>query len=320
MAAVVNAAKGTLTPQLGRQGGVTLTLKGLERQAVWFSDRPSHLSGAFPSSGIAAAWNGFGFTSDPPNAALDYTDPTRGPGHTVVLELGRPRYHHGALTFDARIIDPTTITGGNLAGHARRADRTPPRTLTSATLFIDDTAAPFVGGCMIQPDTNCVGAMMFDANLSGVDLTGANLAVAQLFHDNLDDANLTDSNLTNVTWSNTSLIGTNFTGSTLYRDNLTGQKLAGANLADATLTYVDLTRADLAGGRLTGASFMFGSADHTNLTKVDMTDANLYGTFFVGANLTGANLAGANVGATRFTGATFCRTTMPNGSINNSGC
>ncbi len=101
---VLNAGRGTLMPQPGHPGRLTLTLTGLERRAVWFSDRPTRRSGTFPISGLATAWKGFGFASQPPNAALDYTDPTRGPGHTVILELTHARYHHGTLTFTARSV------------------------------------------------------------------------------------------------------------------------------------------------------------------------------------------------------------------------
>ncbi|MHC8497445.1 MAG: pentapeptide repeat-containing protein [Actinomycetes bacterium] len=38
------------------------------------------------------------------------------------------------------------------------------------------------------------------------------------------------------------------------------------------------------------------------------------------ANLTGANLTNANLYYADLTGTVFCRTTMPDGSINNSGC
>ena len=52
-----------------------------------------------------------------------------------------------------------------------------------------------------------------------------------------------------------------------------------------------------------------------DLTGADLTDANLTGADLTNANLTGADLTGANL-----TNADFCNTTMPDGSVDNSGC
>ncbi|MFN8592171.1 MAG: pentapeptide repeat-containing protein [Thermomicrobiales bacterium] len=71
---------------------------------------------------------------------------------------------------------------------------------------------------------------------------------------------------------------------------LSGANCAGCNLADANLSRVNARGANLKG-------------------------ANLGKTCLVGADLTGANVSGANV-----KGAIYCRTTMPDGSLNNSGC
>lgn len=244
---VVNAARGTLTS--GPRGQLTLTLSGLERHAVWFSDRPSHRSGSFPSSGITAGWSGFGFTTEPPNAALDYTDQARGPGRTVILELTRPRLRRNRLIFTARIIDPATVARGDLAGHARRADRTPPKRLINPTLFIDDTTAPVVGGCILQPYTDCS-----NDELSGVDLAGANLTGANLYYANISYSNLAGANLTNTySW------GTDFQNANLTHANLSGGNFGGANLQWANLTDANLTNtylwAALTGANLSGAAF-----------------------------------------------------------------
>lgn len=137
---VVNGATGTLVPQQGHPGSYTLTLTNLEPNAVWFSDRPARLSGAFPSSALPRAWKRMGFAADPPNAALDYTDPALRSPRNVILELTHPHYdkRHRTLSFTTRIIDPTTVSSGNLASHARRADRTPATRFTDPSVFIDD--------------------------------------------------------------------------------------------------------------------------------------------------------------------------------------
>jgi hypothetical protein len=71
--------------------------------------------------------------------------------------------------------------------------------------------------------------------------------------------------------------------------------------------------------------------ENLDCTRCNVSRANLRGINARGANFTRANLSGACLVDADFTGATFagttnlanaifCRTTMPNGSINNSGC
>jgi hypothetical protein len=248
---VVNARGADLAR--GANGHLTLTLTGVEPNAVWFSDRPVRESGTFPASGLASAWRALGFAAQPPNAALDYTDPHRGPGHTVILELTHPRYRRGELSFAVRIIDPRTITSGNLASHARRADRTPPRTLRDPSLFIDDFAlnvvvdqAPSYNGCVIQAFAVCPGLSLTDfvwVTFTPADLWGANFAHANFtgstFKWGLMDADLT---------------GTNFTRANLTTSIFVGANLTGATLVDANLTYANFADANLSGANLTGST------------------------------------------------------------------
>jgi hypothetical protein len=62
---------------------------------------------------------------------------------------------------------------------------------------------------------------------------------------------------------------------------------------------------NLSGANLTGAQ----------LANADLSGVNLRDACLVGANLLGADLAGANLD-----GAVFCRTLMPDGAIDDSGC
>ena len=62
----------------------------------------------------------------------------------------------------------------------------------------------------------------------------------------------------------------------------------------------DLSKADLKGAKLKGAILKGAKLSFANLR---------------GANLRGANLDGAYLGSVR-----LCNTTMPDGSVNNSGC
>jgi hypothetical protein len=68
---------------------------------------------------------------------------------------------------------------------------------------------------------------------------------------------------------------------------------------------------DVRGSNLSNANFY-----NADLTGADFRGANLSGGCFINANLTGAKL-GSSV---NLKDAVFCRTTMPDGTIDNSGC
>ncbi|MFN8594060.1 MAG: pentapeptide repeat-containing protein [Thermomicrobiales bacterium] len=84
----------------------------------------------------------------------------------------------------------------------------------------------------------------------------------------------------------------------------------GANLKKCDFGGQTIENLNLSGSNLKGANLANADASGANFAK-----ANLDGACLVEADLSGANLTGANT-----SGAIFCRTIMPNGSINNSGC
>jgi hypothetical protein len=231
---VVNAGGGTLAPQSARR--FTLTLRALEPDGVWFSDRPVRRSGAFPSRLLPAGWKGLGFVSEPPNAALVYSTGADRAGSTVILRLGHPRSIRGrrAISFTARMINPATVRSPALTARAKGAVLSAPRRFAHASLFIDDGTAPVIGGCILQPYTQCEGA----------DLQGADLHEAQLMYANFAGANLDDA----------TLAGANLSFDNLAKARLQIATLAGANLTDASLAFADMPGANLGGANLTGAT------------------------------------------------------------------
>lgn len=86
---------------------------------------------------------------------------------------------------------------------------------------------------------------------------------------------------------------------------LEGANFKGANFEGTNLFGVDLTSSDLSGSNLRGA----------NLEGAYLFQADLSG-----ADLTNANLKYADTDETKFEGAIFCNTTMPDGAINNDNC
>ena len=231
---VVNAGGGTLAPRPA--GRFTLTLRALEPSGVWFSDRPVRRSGAFPSRLLPAGWKGLGFVSQPPNAALVYSTGADRPGSTVILSLGHPRLIGGghAVSFTARMLNPAMVRSPALTARAKGAVSSPPRRFAHASLFIDDGTAPVIGGCILQPYTQCEGADLQGADLHGMQLMYANFAGADL-----NDATLAGANLSFVN---------------LAKARLQVASLAGANLTDASLAFADMPGANLGGANLTGAT------------------------------------------------------------------
>ena len=80
---------------------------------------------------------------------------------------------------------------------------------------------------------------------------------------------------------------------------------------------------------MVGFSAQVGAYDEVSLKKLnalgncpscDLSKALLYKANLEGANLTGADLYKANLEGSDLSGAILCNTTMPDGTIDNSGC
>ncbi len=153
-------------------------------------------------------------------------------------------------------------------------------------------------------EANLIGMDLTEVNLEGANLHGAkvsyaNLREAKLFRTQMPDgliynrdcaqvqANMNESS---KVFSRNILID-EAAKKKLVRDN----ECVGCDLKDNYMKGLYLGKADLRGANLMGA----------DLRDVDLTEANL----------TNANILGANT-----VGAKFCKTTMPNGSINNRDC
>jgi len=81
--------------------------------------------------------------------------------------------------------------------------------------------------------------------------------------------------------------------------------LSGANLTGANLKNVYLNGSNFSGANLSGADLSGAWLEGVDLSGTDLSNANLQGALIKGANLGGAKL---------------CKTTMPSGQIDNSGC
>jgi uncharacterized protein YjbI with pentapeptide repeats len=86
--------------------------------------------------------------------------------------------------------------------------------------------------------------------------------------------------------------------------------LSGATLSGATLREASLTMASLTGANLSGAG----------LSKADLSGANLSKADLRRANLREAELSGADMTEAKLENAKFCKTIMPDDTMNNRDC
>ena len=179
----------------------------------------------------------------------------------------------------------------------------------------------------------CEGCDLSNASLealAGRDATGAKLAGADISgnfirQQTLDRADMTrativnpfflessaivavfvDADMTDVGMDNVVMREADFIGATLAGANIVNTNLRLANFAGADLTGARLVGAVLSGGDLTGANLSGATLDRTGVADADFTDANL---------------AGATIVRMSLSDAILCRTTMPDGTLNNDGC
>jgi Pentapeptide repeats (8 copies) len=91
--------------------------------------------------------------------------------------------------------------------------------------------------------------------------------------------------------------------------------MSGANLESTDLKDMDLRYVSFWYTKLKNAHLEEADLRHANLSK-----ANLEGAHLDGANLESANLDGANLDKVSMRGTKFCKTTMPDGTINSDNC
>jgi len=200
------------------------------------------------------------------------------------------------------------------------------------------------------------GANLTNADLSGANLYGANLRGARLYGANLNEAEFCDTKMPDGSINNndcekgavstpstktepvvkkpspSTSVATSkaLAGETAKkhlletkecaRCNLMQAYLEKANLGKANLGKANLLGADLREANLTGANLSGANLSGAYLRKADLRKADLTETSLVGADLREANLTGANLSNSKLAAARFCKTVMPDGSLNNKNC
>ncbi len=94
-----------------------------------------------------------------------------------------------------------------------------------------------------------------------------------------------------------------------------GLRWIGAVLPKAELRKADLRNADIRGANFRAADLRLADFRNANISGADLRNADLSGADLSGANLFKTNLTGAKLQSVK-----LCKTTMPNGSMDNTGC
>ena len=194
-----------------------------------------------------------------------------------------------------------------------------------------------VGGCDSSSDNtvheNCTfHSLMSPRNykiLEGLDFGSAKERVISINHS---------------TFSRLDMQGADLSGMWLYANDFFGMNLAKANFRESTISLSNLNMSDFTSANFQGATFRRSIATAVNLTSANLRGAWLNGTDFTQASFVGADLrdslfsqgtifGGADFTDADLTGATFrplslldeesatyCRTTMPDGTLNNRDC
>jgi hypothetical protein len=106
-----------------------LTLKGIGKTVIYFSDRPERLAGHYSVPEFLSFWsNGEGpdsFLKDPPNATLSVFEPGQKDLTEAVVEISHPQVSADDMTYDVKVLS------GNL-----------PKSGGAASLFIDIIGMP----------------------------------------------------------------------------------------------------------------------------------------------------------------------------------
>ncbi len=101
---------------------------------------------------------------------------------------------------------------------------------------------------------------------------------------------------------------------------LSGASLRRIELAEANLTRANLNHADLSYASLTGAVLLKANLKKTKLFKADLSRAILRQADLTGADLVCTDFTDADLTGAIWTAAEFCKTTMPNGRIEDRDC
>jgi hypothetical protein len=158
---VQSATSGSLVPVHGAPERFTLTLRGVDGQTLWFTDRPERRAG-YMTTGAGLKVLDFRGSKGAPNAVLSI--PSAKPSKDMIaLTLRDPKYDPQQRTVQYRATELEHVTNTELAVNPRYLDESVGPRFGHAALFID-SAHPFMG-CNLTVNWGTTGPNRGDLQL-----------------------------------------------------------------------------------------------------------------------------------------------------------
>jgi uncharacterized protein YjbI with pentapeptide repeats len=253
----------------------------------------------------------------------------------------------GAANLEGAPLQGSNFTGANLAGvNLSNADLTGADLSNADLSGADLRRATFANATLRGTrfnDARLLETLFTGAQMTGAVLAGANIRSADfsgviglslagalqqcgtiLANGSIENSGCqsqvaaTTSPVETVADTSTGPVSTAATGSGVSTANvatlLATNACPGCDLSSQNLRIQDLSNADLSNANLSETDFR-----NANLSNANLSNANLQGTVLSGTDLTDANLTGATM-LNNGVGYIYCRTTLPNGQVDNSDC
>lgn len=136
----------SLNPDIG-----TITLTGVSRETLGFTDRPVRDAVSFATDQLPTAWPEL-FADSDPNAVLVTRDDD-GTRHSYVLELSSPTVDGDSITFQVAAIEGKDHSS-QLPGMKTVPAAVPPTAFGEASLFIDSVTPPGPHWVCLDPNND----------------------------------------------------------------------------------------------------------------------------------------------------------------------
>lgn len=171
-----------------------------------------------------------------------------------------------------------------------------------------------------------IGTALAGRDSSGAKLAGADLSAnnyirsAILDYTDFQGAMFVDSRFLDSSAIGAIFISADMTDVGIINSIMREADFAGAILVNANITNADLRNAVLTGADLSGAQIVGALLRGADLSGANLSGATLDRSSITDADLTDADLTGATIVRMSLSSAILCRTTMPDGSVNNDDC
>jgi hypothetical protein len=153
-----NAGGGTFTRIAGKSNTFRLTLRGVDANAIFFTDRPARDTGLISQKALMGAL--FGRARSAPNAAVEVLG-ARKDQDVLAVKLTSPRYDARKRTLSYVVSRLNTLSSG-LRHYRARADRKLAARFGSVSLFIDSGTA-WGNSCTANVVNNTGSAMVWQS-------------------------------------------------------------------------------------------------------------------------------------------------------------